>query len=150
MRQDNNNNLPQRQHHDDAGCDLRVARSEIIRSHQTITVSTGYHPQEGDIPPHSVGLVFARSSLHKRGLSLANGVGVIDSGYEGEVLLALRNDMDESVGVRRGERLAQIVVIPLDLSSTLYAAQYCDNNNDNDDNNTRPRGSSGFGSTGRN
>ena len=140
----NNNNRPQRQHSDDAGCDLRVARSESIRPHQTITVSTGYYPQDGDIPDGSVGLVFARSSLHKRGLSPANGVGVIDSGYEGEVLLALRNDTDESVGVRRGERIAQIVVLTLDLSSVLYSAQQYNSNN------TQPRATSGFGSTGRN
>lgn len=141
-------NLPQRQHSDDAGCDLQVARSGFIRPRTTAMVPTGYCPQDGDIPPHSVGLVFARSSLHKRGLSLANGVGVIDSGYRGEVLLALRNDTDESVGVRRGERIAQIVVVPLDPSSTLYAAQYCDNNDNNAQ--QRPRGQEGFGSTGRN
>lgn len=142
MTQDNNN-LPQRQHHDDAGCDLRAARSGFIRPCTTVTVPTGYYPQEGDIPEGGVGLVFARSSLHKRGLSLANGVGVIDSGYEGEVLLAVRNNANQPVGVRRGERIAQIVVVPLDLSSVLYSARQYSSNN------TQPRATSGFGSTGR-
>ena len=141
MTQDNNN-LPQRQHNDDAGCDLRVARSGFISPCTTVTVPTGYYPQEDDIPDGSVGLVFARSSLHKRGLSLANGVGVIDSGYRGEVLLALRNDTDAPVVIAKGERIAQIVVVPLDLSSVLYSAT--------NTNNTQPRNTSGFGSTGRN
>lgn len=136
------NNQPQRQHSDDAGCDLRVARSGFIRPRTTITVPTGYRPQEGDIPDGSVGLVFARSSLHLRGLSLANGVGVIDSGYRGEVLLAVRNDVNQPAAVRRGERIAQIVVVPLDLSSVLYTAT--------NTNNTQSRNTSGFGSTGRN
>lgn len=145
----NNNNRPQRQHNNDAGCDLMIERSGFIRPRTTAAVPTGYRPQEGDIPDGSVGLVFARSSLHKLGLSLANGVGVIDSGYRDEVLLALRNDTDESVDVRIGERIAQIVVVPLDLSSALYAQ---DNNTtqDNDNRNVRPRGTGGFGSTGRN
>ena len=94
-----------------------------------------------------MGLVFARSSLHKRGLSLANGVGVIDSGYRGEVLLPVRNDSDLPVVVDRGERIAQIVVVPLGLSSALYAHDantLTDNNN-----NKQPRGQGGFGSTGR-
>ena len=145
----NNNNRPQRQHNDDAGCDISARNVVEIGPHHGVAVRTGYHPQEGDIPDGSVGLVFARSSLHRRGLSLANGVGVIDSGYRGEVLLALRNDTDESVDVRRGERIAQIVVVPLDLSSALYAQ---DNNTtqDNNNRNVRPRGTGGFGSTGRN
>ena len=92
-----------------------------------------------------MGLVFARSSLHERGLSLANGVGVIDSGYRGEVLLAVRNDSEFPVVVDRGERIAQIVVVPLDLSSALYAHDA----NILTDNNKQPRGQGGFGSTGR-
>lgn len=133
------NNRPQQQHSDDAGCDLRVARDLVVGPFSVRSVPTGYHPQEGDIPEGSVGLVFARSSLHLQGLSLANGVGVIDSGYRGEVLLALRNDTDAPVVIAKGQRVAQIVVVPLDLSSALY------NNN-----NARPRGQGGFGSTGRN
>ena len=151
MTQDSNTYCPHRQHSDDAGCDLRVARSESIRPHQTITVSTGYYPQDGDIPDGSVGLVFARSSLHLWGLSLANGVGVIDSGYRGEVLLAVRNDVDVPVTINEGERIAQIVVVPLDLSSALYARDAQEHSDDDQhSNSTRPRGQGGFGSTGRN
>lgn len=141
-----NDDHPQRQHSDDAGCDLRVARSEEIPTGWTVLVGTGYRPRQDDIPPHSVGLVFARSSLHKEGLSLANGVGVIDSGYRGEVRLALRNDTDAPVVIAKGRRIAQIVVLPLDMSSALYAA---DSTNPQNNSNNQPRGTSGFGSTGR-
>ncbi len=141
---------PQRQHSDDAGCDLRAAHSASVWAHWTTTVRTGYCPQKGDIPDGSVGLVFARSSLHMRGLSLANGVGIIDSGYRGEVLLALRNDVNVPITIDEGERIAQIVVVPLDLSSTLYAHNDTENNPQADSNSTQPRGTSGFGSTGRN
>ena len=141
----NNNNRPQRQHGDDAGCDLWAAHSVNAWAHWTVTVRTGYCPAPGDIPPHSVGLVFARSSLHLKGLSLANGVGVIDSGYRGEVLLAVRNDVNVPVTIDEGERIAQIVVVPLDMSSALYAHDA----NILTDNNKQPRGQGGFGSTGR-
>lgn len=97
-----------------------------------------------------MGFVFARSSLHLRGLSLANGVGVIDSGYRGEVLLPVRNDSDLPVVVDRGERIAQIVVVPLDLSSSLYAHDAQEQpDDDQHSNNKQPRGQGGFGSTGR-
>lgn len=149
MTQNNNTNRPQRQHGDDAGCDLRAAHSVSAWAHWTVTVRTGYSPRPGDIPEGSVGLVFARSSLHQRGLSLANGVGVIDSGYRGEVLLAVRNDVNVPVTINKGERIAQIVVVPLDLSSALYARDARDAQHNNSNNN-EPRGTGGFGSTGRN
>ena len=82
---------PYKQHNGDAGCDLEVSTPYIIYPHETIMVKTGYTPQTFDIPAEAVGLVFARSSLHKKGLILANGAGVIDSGYEGEVLVPLHN-----------------------------------------------------------
>lgn len=150
---DARNNRPQQQHSDDAGCDLRSVRAEEIPTGWTVLAGTGYHPRPGDIPPHSVGLVFARSSLHKEGLSLANGVGVIDSGYRGEVRLALRNDTDAPVVIAKGQRIAQIVVIPLDMSSALYAADSYRNTQDRNPHNNaqqqQPRGQKGFGSTGR-
>lgn len=130
----------QQQHSDDAGC---------AWAHWTVAVKTGHSPRQGGIPKGSVGLVSARSSPHLRGLSLANGVGVIDSGYRGEVLLAVRNDVNVPVTINEGERIAQIVVVPLDLSSALYARDARDAQQHNNSNN-EPRGTGGFGSTGRN
>ena len=86
---------------------------------------------ETQIAPHSVGyvplnialelpegywaLIAARSSLHKRGLLLANGIGVGDHDYRGdndEYLAALLNFTDETVVVARGERIAQLMIQP--------------------------------------
>lgn len=131
---------PYRQHDGDAGADLEVSNPYIIYPHETIMVKTGYTPQMFDIPEEAVGLVFARSSLHKKGLILANGVGVIDSGYEGEVLVPLHNLTDRPVVLDEYERIAQIVVLRLENLSELYAEPVLS---------TRKRGQGGFGSTGK-
>lgn len=131
---------PYRQHSGDAGADLEVPIPYIIYPHETILVKTGYTPQMFDIPRDAVGLVFARSSLHKKGLILANGVGVIDSGYEGEVLVALHNLTDSHVVLEEHERIAQIVVLRLENLSELYDEPVLS---------TKTRGKGGFGSTGK-
>lgn len=132
---------PQRQHYNDAGFDLSTKTSVIIYPGETVFVPTGYSPDKHDIPDGSVGFVFARSSLCKKGLILANGVGVIDAGYRGEVLVALWNtSKDTPVVLDEYERIAQIVIVRLEDASALY---------------TQPpvlaskRGKGGFGSTGK-
>ena len=66
------------------------------------------------IPPGHVGLLFARSGLAARhGLSLVNGVGVIDSDYRGEILVAMVNLGSEPCLVSHGERVAQLAVLPV-------------------------------------
>ena len=131
---------PYRQHDGDAGADLEARISYIIYPHETIMVKTGYAPRVFDIPREAVGLVFARSSLHKKGLILANSVGVIDSGYEGEVLVPLHNLTDSPVVLEEHERIAQIVVLRLENLSELYAEPA---------KSSRKRGQGGFGSTGK-
>lgn len=133
---------PQRQHHNDAGFDLSTKMPVIIYPGETILVPTGYYPDEQDIPDGAVGLVFARSSLSKRNLLLANGVGVIDAGYEGEVFVPLWNmSRDTPVVLEEHERIAQIVIVKLESMSALYAQPpvHVD----------KERGSGGFGSTGK-
>lgn len=131
---------PYRQHSGDAGADLEVPIPYIIYPHETILVKTGYTPQVFDIPSEAVGLVFARSSLHKKGLILANGVGVIDSGYEGEVHVPLHNLTDNPVVLEEHERVAQIVILRLETLSDLYDEQPLS---------TEERGKGSFGSTGK-
>lgn len=113
---------PIRQHFNDAGCDLETTTPHIIYPGETIMVHTAYTPDKHDIPDGSVGLVFARSSLTKKGLTLANSVGVIDAGYEGEVLVPLYNTSRDTPAVlEQYERIAQIVVVRLETTSALYA-----------------------------
>ena len=132
---------PQRQHYNDAGFDLSTKTSVIIYPGETIFVPTGYCPDKQDIPDGSVGLVFARSSLSKKGLILANGVGVIDAGYEGEVMVALWNtSKDTPVVLDEYERIAQIVIVKLDTMSFLYLEPPVQ---------ASERGKDGFGSTGK-
>lgn len=131
---------PRRQHFNDAGCDLETSMPYIIYPGETIMVHTAYVPDKHDIPDGSVGLVFARSSLSKKGLMLANGVGVIDAGYEGEVLVPLWNTSpDTPVVLEELERVAQIVVVKLETTSALYTQPPVQAD--------KRRGNGGFGST---
>ena len=75
----------------------------------------------------------------KFGVSLANCVGVIDSDYRGEVKISVINHSDEPYTVKNGERIAQLVIMPVDLCE--YGL--CDELDDTE------RGTGGFGSTGR-
>lgn len=102
--------IPQRAHLGDAGRDLKAAENTYLSPRMGGMVGTGVKVA---VPHGHVGLVFERSSLHRRGLTLENKVGVIDPGYEGEIMLALRNVGDEGVLIEQGERLAQIMVVPL-------------------------------------
>lgn len=132
---------PRRQYFNDGGCDLETKMPYIIYPGETIMVRTGYMPNKHDIPDGSVGLVFARSSLSKKGLMLANGVGVIDAGYEGEVLVPLWNTShDTPVVLEEYERIAQIVIVKLEATSALYTQQPVQ---------AGERSKGGFGSTGK-
>lgn len=106
--------LPKRGSMQAAGVDLYAAMEEAevlpIGQHQTVKVGTGLAMA---IPEGYFGGIFARSGLAlKQGLRPANCVGVVDSDYRGEVIVALHNDSDEVRFVHRGDRIAQLVVMP--------------------------------------
>jgi dUTP pyrophosphatase len=85
------------------------------------------------------GLVFARSGLAvKKGISLSNGVGVIDSDYTGEILVGLINQSDCAFVINSGDRIAQLAVVPVCHVSVVIS----------DCLEPTGRGSGGFGSTG--
>ena len=119
-----------------AGWDLFSDEAYDIAPHSTVKVHTGIAVA---IPKGTFGAIFARSGLAtKKGLRPANCVGVVDSDYRGEVIVALHNDTEEYMGVDAHERVAQLVVIP-----------YCEIELDEvDDLNETERGANGFGSTG--
>lgn len=92
----------------------------VTRTDATIPArGIGYVPLNFALKPprgHMV-LLAARSSLHKRGLMLANGVGIFDEDFCGdgdEYKVILYNFTDESVEIAKGERLVQILVLPVD------------------------------------
>jgi dUTP pyrophosphatase len=69
------------------------------------------------LPKNHVGLLAARSSLHKRGLMFANSIGIFDEDYSGdgdEFKAILYNFLDEPVEILKGDRIAQLIIIPRD------------------------------------
>ena len=99
-----------------AGADLYSGMSEAV----TVMPGTTEFIKTGiamEIPAGLVGLIYARSGMAcKRGLAPANKVGVIDSDYRGEIMVALYNHSSEAVTVSKGERIAQLVLAPFILS----------------------------------
>lgn len=128
-------NMPERKHPFDAGADLRAIEAAFIGSGRFAKVSTGVRVS---IPEGYFGLLAARSSICKRGLLMANGVGVIDSGYTGEIKVPLFNAGNLPSIVMAGERIAQLVIVPCELPAFRRV----------DELEETERGEGGFGSTG--
>ena len=122
-----------------AGADLYACLEEAvtIAPGETVFVPTGLAME---IPAGYVGLIYARSGMAcKRGLAPANKVGVIDSDYRGEFIVALHNHGSRPQTVDCGERIAQLVITPVLMPGFAEVAELSDTS----------RGSSGFGSTGK-
>jgi dUTP pyrophosphatase len=103
--------LPRRARDGDAGLDLQANDTLKVGPGERALVSTGLAVA---IPPGHAGLVLPRSGLASgQGLTLANSPGLIDEGYRGEILLAVVNlDPDQPVEIRKGDRVAQLLVVP--------------------------------------
>ncbi|MDY2914023.1 MAG: dUTP diphosphatase [Candidatus Enteromonas sp.] len=130
--------LPKRATSSSAGYDIRSLEDVVILPGATALISTGV---KAKMPKNEVLLVFIRSSLGiKKGLALANGVGVIDADYygnpsnDGEIKIGIRNQGTEEVRIVKGDRIAQGIFLP-----------YCVT--DDDEANSSREG--GFGSSGR-
>lgn len=93
-----------------AGMDLYSSDTYSIAPGETVLVHTGISME---IPDRYFGAIYPRSGLAtKRGLRLANCVGVVDSDYRGEILVALYNDSDFPQTVGLHDRIAQLVIQP--------------------------------------
>jgi dUTP pyrophosphatase len=104
--------LPEPAHDGDAGVDLRAAHGALVPpAGGRVVVGTGLAVA---IPVGCCGLVLPRSGLARHhGVTLANSPGLIDAGYRGELSVLLVNtDPAEPFEVRRGDRIAQLVVVP--------------------------------------
>jgi dUTP pyrophosphatase len=131
--------LPQYATDGSAGLDLPACLEAplVIAPGSRVKIPTGIAIE---IPnKHIVGLVFPRSGLAARhGISLANAVGVIDSDYKGEIIVALCNHGESEYVIKPGERMAQLVFIPV-FKATFEETQELTETG---------RGAGGFGSTG--
>lgn len=126
--------IPTRAHDTDAGLDIRAKRGEIVPAGGSKVFYTGVHVQ---IPKGCAGLLVSKS-----GLNVKHGItsdGLIDEGYTGEIVVKLYNNGDEDYVVMPGDKISQLVVIPVyyvpvELAGTLEQTD---------------RGASGFGSSGK-
>ncbi len=122
-----------------AGADLYACleADAVIEPGKTVFIPTGLAME---IPKGHAGLIFARSSLGaKRGLAPANKVGVIDSDYRGEFMVALHNHGQETQVVCHGERVAQLAIVPVLTPGFAEVEELTDTD----------RAAGGFGSTGK-
>lgn len=128
--------LPRYAHEGDAGFDLCLTEDCRLEPNASAVVGLGC---AFEIPAGCVGLVFPRSGLASMyGVTLRNGVGVIDSSYRGEVCAPLFNLSCDTVRLPKGSRVCQMVVVPYVPCSLVEV---------NELSNTE-RGEDGFGSTG--
>jgi len=118
-----------------AGADLKVGVDVVLLPNHTQVVTTGISLA---IPEGFVGLLFPRSGLASRGITLSNSVGVIDSDYRGEVKVSLKNTSTDPVTLKHGDRVAQIVFLP----ATQFPFTHVESLD------STARGTGGFGSTG--
>lgn len=119
----------------DAGLDM--VATDLRDWHDQVVYMTGIAVE---IPEGHVGLLFPRSSIRKYQLSLSNSVGVIDSGYRGEIQFTFnKTSGPASQKYKIGERIGQLVIIPYPIIEAVEVAELSDSE----------RGEGGFGSTGK-
>lgn len=131
--------IPTRGSSSAAGYDLYacIDSAVTIKPHSTEKIGTGI---AAAVPEGYFGAIFARSGLAaKQGLRPSNCVGVADSDYRGEYIVAMHNDTGEEKTVEPGERIAQLVIMPY-LPAEFEEVSELDETE---------RGAGGFGSTGK-
>ena len=123
-----------------AGLDLRACiKSKIIiepNSSDLIPTGLAIHLDDSSL----AGLILPRSGLgHKHGIVLGNLVGLIDSDYQGELMISCWNRSQNSFTIEKGDRIAQLVVVPIVQARFVQVGEFTETN----------RGTSGFGSSGK-
>lgn len=130
--------IPSYAHDTDAGLDLTAVSftQEFDKSNKLVLV---YHTGLAvEIPEGYVGLIFMRSSVSNKSVSLTNAVAVIDSGYRGELLLKYKITTDSLPTIYQpGEKIGQLIIIPYPKIEPIEAEELSDSD----------RNEGGFGST---
>lgn len=123
-----------------AGIDLRACLEQaiVLEPQQTVLVKTGLSIHIAD--PRFAGLIVPRSGLgHKHGIVLGNLIGLIDSDYQGELMVSVWNRGQTAFTLEPGERMAQYVLVPVVQPSFEIVSDFEES----------ARGAGGFGHTGR-
>lgn len=127
--------VPERAHKTDAGLDIKSKETRLIKAHRGAIFHTGLHVQ---LPHGTAGLLVSKSGLNvKHGIT---STGLIDEGYTGEIMVKLYNNSDESYLVQAGDKISQLVIIPV-LYDDIHIMNSLDENTE--------RGDKGFGSSGK-
>lgn len=127
--------LPSRAHEHDAGYDLYADETRWLNPGEWRLFPTGIALQ---IPAGHVGDIRSRSGLGAKGIIVGQGVGTIDAGYRGEVKVNLYNRKQSPYYVQAGDRIAQLVIIPIPTVTVMEVGSLDDTE----------RGAGGFGSSG--
>ncbi len=130
--------VPEYAHPGDAGADLAAAEAVVLGPGERATVGTGVSIA---LPDGFVGFVVPRSGLAARhGITIVNSPGTVDAGYRGEIRVTILNtDSSESYSVAVGDRIAQLIVMPVSRARFTPVGSLPGSH----------RGNSGFGSTGK-
>jgi dUTP pyrophosphatase len=118
----------------DAGLDICSNKNIVVQAKSSAIISTGLFLE---IPDYHVGLLWSRSGLSVKN-KIEVGAGCIDSSYRGEVKVHLYNHSDFDFEIKIGDRIAQLLTIPINIEFYRESEELSDTN----------RGSDGFGSTG--
>lgn len=126
--------MPTKAHETDAGFDIYSPRRAVIRKRDSIVIDTGVHIE---IPKGYVGFLKSKSGLNvNHGIT---GEGVIDSGYTGSIVAKLYNNSEKMVIVEAGQKIIQIVFLPIPEVELELADSFDETE----------RGNNGFGSSGK-
>lgn len=135
VKLDNGAYKPERAHRTDAGWDLRTPNEAVLSARGSVKIDTGVHV---DIPAGYVGFIKSKSGLNVK--HDIQSEGVVDSGYDGPVVVKLYNHGDTDYRFAAGDKITQLVILPI---------ADIDDVNVVDDIGTHERGDNGFGSSGR-
>lgn len=131
---DNGAYMPSQGHSTDAGLDLRTPKAVIVPAYESVAVDTGVHVA---LPHGCAGLLVSKSGLNVR--HSITSTGLIDEGYTGSIVVKLYNNEGEDYEVKAGDKITQLVVIPVVCEPLEQVSAF----------NATERGNNGFGSTGR-
>ena len=126
--------VPERAHKTDAGMDIKAMLGQRIMPHSSVVFHTGVHVE---LPPNRAGLLVSKSGLNINKKIVTTGL--IDEGYDGEIVIRMFNHGEESYLVTAGDKISQLVVVPVEYEEIEIV----------DEIKSGDRGSAGFGSSGR-
>lgn len=126
--------MPSRGHEADAGLDLRTPEAVTVPAYGSAVIDTGVHVA---LPHGCAGLLVSKSGLNVK--HNITSTGLIDEGYTGSIVVKLYNNAGEDYGVEAGDKITQLVVIPVVHEPLEQVSEF----------NQTERGDNGFGSTGR-